>query len=98
GKIPLNRSYYDTSSTRFFAERSLTARGHLDPNGRYVARMLWPEAFTLRATPPMRAFATHLRPGRALRELMREEPHGGAQSPFAAFTLWRKASMPDDWR
>src|SRR5258708_3335066 len=34
-KIPLNRSYYDASSTRFFASRPLTARAALATAGRF---------------------------------------------------------------
>ena len=34
----------------------------------------------------------------ALRERMRAEPHGGAQSPFAAETLWRRDGADDDLR
>ena len=97
-KIPLNRSYYNASSTRFFTGRSLTARGHVDAQGRFVVRMLWPEDFCLRDAPPLRALDMDKRPAIALRQLMREEPQGGARSPFAAWTLWRKPAMSDDWR
>jgi len=97
-RIQLNRSYYDASSMRFFAGRSLTARGHFDAEGRFVVRMLWPEDFRLRDAPPPRTLAPDKPPPLILRELMREEPRGGAQSPFAAFTLWRRSSIDDDWR
>src|SRR5437667_4893159 len=97
-KIPLNRSYYDASSTRFFASRPLTARGCLNANGRFVVRTLWPEGFHLRDVPPFRALPADFAPALALRQLMREEPNGGARSPFAAFTLWQKTSTVTDWR
>ncbi|HEY4136835.1 MAG TPA: hypothetical protein VGN65_00155, partial [Casimicrobiaceae bacterium] len=97
-KIPLNRSYYDASSTRFFTGRPLTARGHLDSEGRFVVRMLWPEDFRLREAPPLRALRMDRQPGVTLRELMREEPHPGARSAFASYTLWRKPATSDDWR
>ena len=97
-KIPLNRSYYDASSTRFFASRPLTARGCLNANGRFVVRTLWPEDFHLRDVPPFRALPADFAPALALRQLMREEPNGGARSPFAAFTLWQKTSTVTDWR
>ena len=97
-KIPLNRSYYDASSARFFVERPLTARGHFDPGGRFVARVLWPEDLRLRSAPPLRELPLDRTPALALRGLMRDEPLGGARSPFAAFTLWRKSATLDDWR
>ena len=53
-KIPLNRSYYDESTTRFFASRSVTARGFVDGDGRFIVRTMWPEDFRLRNAPPSR--------------------------------------------
>jgi hypothetical protein len=96
--IPLNRSYYDASSTRFFVDRSLAVRGHFDASGRFVVRVLWPEDFCLCDAPPTREWTSSRAPRLRVRELMREEPAGGARSPFAAFTLWRKPSAADDWR
>jgi hypothetical protein len=96
-KIPLNRSYYDASSVAFFRQREITARGTPSSDG-FVARSLWPEDFRVgSAAPPARAMPAGLPPAEALRSLMREEPHGGAQSPYTASTLWQKASMPADW-
>ena len=96
-RIPLNRSYYDASSVAFFRQREITARGTPSSDG-FVARSLWPEDFRVGgAAPPARAMPAGLPPAEALRSLMREEPHGGAQSPYAASTLWQKAGMPADW-
>ena len=96
-KIPLNRSYYDTSSVAFFRQREITARGTMDRDG-FVARTLWPEDFRVGgAAPPARALPAGLPPAEALRGLMRKEPRGGAQSPYAASTLWQKPGMPADW-
>ncbi len=96
-KIPLNRAYYDTSSSAFFALRDATVRGTLAA-GRFVARTLWPEDFRLGAAPPpTRTLPEHAPPATCLRALMREAPQGGAQSPYAAFTLWRRAAAPRDW-
>ena len=96
-RIPLNRSYYDASSVAFFRQREITARGTPSSDG-FVARSLWPEDFRVGSTaPPARAMPTGLPPAEALRSLMREEPRGGAQSPYAASTLWQKAGMPADW-
>src|SRR5256885_8055759 len=91
-KIPLNRSYYDASSTRFFVSHPLAARGCLNSHGRFVVRTLWPEDFRLREAPPFRALPANTAPELALRQVMREESNGGARSPFAAFTLWQKTS------
>ena len=96
-KIPLNRSYYDASSVAFFKQREITARG-TPANDGFAARTLWPEDFRVGgAAPSSRTMPSGLPPTEALRHLMREEPQGGAQSPYAASTLWQKAGMPADW-
>ena len=95
-KIPLNRSYFDTSSARYFAAHSAALRGTTAADGAFVARALWPEDFRLRALPPMRAPRDGVAPALALREWMREEPGGGAQSPYAAWTAWRNARAAED--
>jgi hypothetical protein len=96
-RIPLNRSYYDASSVAFFRQRQITARGSPASDG-FSARTLWPEDFRFGGTaPPARAMPAGRPPAEALRRLMREEPRGGAQSPYAASTLWHKPGMPTDW-
>jgi len=96
-KIPLNRSYYDASSVAFFRQREVTVRGTPTSDG-FVARTLWPEDFRVGgAAPAPRTLPAGLPPSEALRSLMREEPRGGAQSPYAASTLWQKAGTPADW-
>jgi hypothetical protein len=93
-KIPLNRSYYDASSVSFLADRRLTVRGTLR-DGTFVMRTAWPEDFRIGpVAPPARAVADAL----ALRELMREAPRGGAQSPYDAHTLWQRDASATDWR
>jgi hypothetical protein len=93
-KIALNRSYADASSMAFFAQRELTLRGTAVDGG-FVAHTLWPEDFRFGPQlPPARA----LPPGDstlALRSLMREAPQGGAQSPFAAMTLWQRGDAAE---
>src|SRR5262249_30246791 len=85
-KIALNRSYYNEASVAFLARRRLTLRGRHD-NGRFTVRTIWPEDFRLdNAASPRSIAATPL----ALRSLVREEPRGGAQSAFAAMTLWER--------
>ncbi len=96
-KIPLNRSYYDASSVAFFTARAITVRGAVD-QGTMVARTLWPEDFKLGGNaPPSRALPDPAAPAAGLRALMREAPRGGAQSPYAAMTLWQRDAAPADW-
>ena len=96
-KIPLNRSYFDASSLAFFAARTITARG--TPAGAtFVARALWPEDFRVgSAAPPARAPPDPASPALSLRTLMREAPQGGAQSPYAAVTLWQRDAAFTRW-
>jgi hypothetical protein len=88
-KHALNRSYFDPSSARFFARRRVKLRGARDGD-RFVARTLWPEDFALAEAPPLRPLNAALPAQRALRELVREAPQGGARGPFDAWTLWRR--------
>lgn len=88
-KIPLNRSYFDASSARFFGARAVKVRGTL-ASDRIVARTLWPEDFRLDPSPPPRALDTAIPGTEALRALLRAEAGGGAQSPFASHTLWQR--------
>ena len=96
-KIPLNRSYYDASSIAFFRGRSLTVRGSPSADA-FVARSIWPEDFRLGGeAPPMRAMPAGVSASEALRGLMREDPRGGARSPYAAWTLWQRNGAPREW-
>ena len=96
-KIPLNRSWYDASSVAFFRQREITVRGTTSGDG-FVARTLWPEDFRVGgAAPHARTMPSGLSPAEALRNLMREEPRGGAQSPYASSTLWQKPGTSGDW-
>ncbi len=95
-KIALNRSYFDGSSGRFFAQRSIKVRGTLTDQG-IIARTLWPEDFALAAAPATHALPAAVPPSEALRALVRAEPEGGAQSPYATYALWQRdaaATMP----
>ncbi|HZI82855.1 MAG TPA: hypothetical protein VFF44_03025 [Casimicrobiaceae bacterium] len=85
-KIPLNRSYYDRTSIAFFARHRLAVRGSAG-DGTFVARTLWPEEFRLDATARTQTIAPA---PAALRDLIRAEPRGGAQSPFSAAVLWER--------
>jgi len=98
-KHPLNRSYFDESSARFFAQRAVKLRGTLDAD-RFVARTLWPEDFALPAAPPQRPLDPNVSAQLALRALVREAPQGGARSAFDAWTLWQRdtgASFADGY-
>lgn len=86
-KIRLNRSYYNAASTAYFAPRRLTVRGRRR-DGAFIARTIWPEDFSLDSSAALQAVdATPA----AVQALVRAEPRGGAQSPFAAFPIWERA-------
>ncbi len=95
-RIKLNRSYADASSAAFFAPHDLTLRGTLTPQG-FVARSIWPQDFRLGpdAAPARTMAAGDAAP--AMRGLMREMPRGGAQSPYAASTIWRRTGSSEAW-
>jgi hypothetical protein len=88
-KIALNRSYFDVSSARFFAERSAKIRGTVNGDT-IVARTLWPEDFRLDPAPAPRDLEPGLPPALALRALIRSDARGGAQSPFGVWSLWQR--------
>ncbi len=85
-KIALNRSYYNAESIAFLRTRPLTLRG-TSAGGRFIARTVWPEDFRLDADAETRVVDAS---SDAIRELVRGEPRGGAQSPFAAYVLWER--------
>jgi hypothetical protein len=96
-KIALNRSFADASSLSFFAKRELSLRGEMR-DGSFVARTVWPQDFRLGPQAPLvRSLSADESAADALRVLMREEPQGGAQSPFAAMTLWQRPGARADW-
>ena len=95
-KIALNRSYADASSMQFFGSRELTLRGTATADG-FVARTIWPEDFRLGPLAPTAAALPDGTPVEAMRALMREQPRGGAQSPYAAATLWQRPGASSDW-
>ena len=96
-RIALNRSYYDTSSARYFSTRTAKVRGTI-ANGAIVARTLWPEEFRLALLPPLRPLSAaaprrlHCASGCA------PIPRRRARSPFAVESLWRRAGTSDDLR
>ena len=96
-KIALNRSYFDASSIAFLSQRMVTVRGTCVDHA-FVARTFWPEDFRFDGEPPpVRALPPAATPAASLRAWMREEPRGGAQSPFQANTLWRREDASAGW-
>ena len=96
-KIPLNRSYYDASSVAFFSQRALTVWGTPSDAG-FTMRSIWPEDFRVGGEAAARRTLTPgSSPSEALRGLMREEPRGGARSPYAVSTLWQKNGSERVW-
>ena len=92
-KMALNRSYFDATSARFFSQRTVSARGTFDGD-RFAIRALWPEDWRLdRARPD--ELPAGMPTTLALRSRMRAEPDGGARSPFAVSTLWRRNAALD---
>jgi hypothetical protein len=84
-KIDSNRSYYDDSSRRYFADRRLKMRGRVQAD-RFVARTVWPEDYSLDFS---RLSYQPLGTGETLVELVRAAD-GGVRSPFAARVLWQR--------
>ncbi len=91
-KIALNRSWFNDASAAFFARREVKVRGHRD-GGTLVARTLWPEDFRFAALEPAAPLPPAASPALALRALLRALPAGGARSPYAVSTLWRRPAF-----
>lgn len=86
-RLAANRSYYNAASAAFFSRHELRLRGAEDA-GRFVARTLWPADFRLDPAAPLKPLAAM---PQALREFVRSEPQGGAQSAFATRVIWRRS-------
>ena len=86
-RLESNRSFYDASSLAFFSQRKLRLRGQA-ANGQFTVRSIWPEDFRLDPAAPLKPLATN---ADALREFIRSEPQGGAQSPFATQAIWQRS-------
>ena len=89
-RLASNRSFYNADSTDFFSPRELRLRGTWDhsqePAG-FVARTIWPADFRIDPAATLKPIAAT--PG-AIREFVRGEPRGGAQSPFATQLVWQR--------
>jgi len=97
-KIPLNRSYFDATSVRFFASRGVDARGTSREDGTFVVRTLWPRDFAIAQAPGPAHLPQGEDPALAVRALMRDTPDGGAREAFDARMLWRREGSDPAWR
>ena len=92
-KIPANLSYYDGSSVRHFAGRTLHMRGTLHDN-QFTARTLWPADYALDFS------SLDLQPlqnGESLEALVRKDGEQPA-APLTARLLWQKdENASRDW-
>lgn len=89
-RLDSNRSYYNADSAAFFSQRELRLRGKMEgtqAGNRFVARCIWPEDFRLDPAAPVKPIAAT---PQAIREFVRSEPQGGAQSPFATQLVWQR--------
>lgn len=85
-KLPLNGSYFDTSSIAYFHGQPLKLRGiHQDKT--FIARTFWPQNFRLPASPSRVALPAE---PAALRQWIRRQPEGGAQQPFVVESAWQR--------
>ena len=85
-KLPLNRSWFDASSIAFCCGRPLKIRGN-QIGDTFVARTFWPQDFCLPEVPPASVVAAD---PTAIRDWLRAQPQGGARSPFAVESVWRR--------
>ena len=88
-QLPLNASWFDQSSLEFLRGRPLKMRGNLLEKA-FVARTLWPQDFRLPLAAPSTALVAE---SAALRSWVRGMPHGGARTPFAVESVWRRPGV-----
>ncbi|MFZ4535228.1 hypothetical protein [Propionivibrio sp.] len=87
-RLDSNRSYYNADSKAFFNQRELRLRGKKNEKPiQFVARTIWPADFRLDPAAPLKPIAAT---PVALREFVRNEPQGGAQSAFATQVVWQR--------
>ena len=85
-RLPSNRSFYNVDSSAFFRQRTLHLRGQTIGD-QFLARSIWPEDFRLDPAAPLASVDAS--PG-ALRQFVREQAQGGAQSPFLSQPVWQR--------
>ena len=90
-RLASNRAFYNGDSTAFFSRRVLHLRGEWTTGvrlpKRFVAHCLWPEGYRLDASAPLQPLAAT---PHALRDFVRSEPQGGAQSAFSTRVVWQR--------
>ena len=85
-RLPLNGAWFDASSVAFFRGRPLKIRGNRRGEG-FVARTFWPQDFRI---PEMPVSSEMVADPSAFRRWLRALPQGGARSPFAVESVWRR--------
>ena len=83
-KIPTNLSYWDNSTSQYFASRPLRLRGEIHGNT-YTARTVWPLDYSI---APVSLSAPLLK-GESLKSLVQYE-NGGARSSYQTRLLWER--------
>lgn len=89
-RLALNGAWFDAASIAFFCGRPVKIRGIYRAET-FVARTFWPQDFRLPALPASGILAAG---PAAIRDRVRAQPQGGARSPFAVESLWRRPGAP----
>lgn len=86
-KIASNRSFWDGTTTAFFAQRPVRMRGtYTEQQQAFVARTVWPKDFVIDGA---KLAAQPLAPNETLRAFVQAEG-GGAASRYATRLLWER--------
>lgn len=85
-RLSSNRSFYNVDSSVFFRQRTLHLRGQTIGD-QFLARSIWPEDFRLDPAAPLASIDAS---PEALRQFVREQAQGGAQSPFLSQPVWQR--------
>lgn len=87
-RLASNRSWFNEKSSAFLSRRELRLRGTMAPDGSgFVARSIWPADFRLDPLAPLQPVAAS---PQAIRDFVRGEPRGGAQSDFSTRLVWQR--------
>ena len=87
-RLASNRSWFNAESTAFLSRRELRLRGTMATDGPgFVARSIWPADFRIDPAAPLQPVAAS---PHAIREFVRGEPQGGAQSDFSTRLVWQR--------
>lgn len=83
-KISTNLSYWDDSTSQYFAQRPLRLRGETNGDA-FTARTVWPLDYSIAPASP----SAPLIKDESLKSLVQYE-NGGARSPYQARLLWER--------